>query len=261
MPNWAENHLIISGDHDSLLELQEQMARPYEATFVDRVNKCLKQETQKGVFMLWNAIRPTDERAYWQLDKLEVEVLELMLSDKSDEELSAERRAEIVKELAERTEAWNADPDKAIADAWERMAHDVATKNDWYNWNIRNWGTKWDITEQAWLVSQYPRELTYQFMTAWSAPDKAITALAKQYPMLTFTLTSADFSMDWAFEMGWEDGEVVYETDLPLTHELAMRLNGECWTCDPSNDRNPELEAEWGCHADLTVPDTAEGVA
>lgn len=246
MPNWAENKLIISGDHDSLLELQEQMARPYQITYINRVDKCLAQEEQKGVFMLWNAIRPIDLDAYWKIDELKAELEELNQPTKPKKSTE-----EFMAEVKERLANLNEDFEDGIADAFTRMQHDIATKNDWYNWNLRNWGTKWDVTEQAWLTSQYPSELTYQFMTAWSCPDKAITALAKQYPMLTFTLVSSDFSMDWALEMGWENGELSYEIELPLTHELSMTLNGECWTCDPSNDRNPELEAEWGCNVNV----------
>jgi len=196
MPNWAENKLIISGDQMSLNELKEQMATPYQATFINRVDKCLAQEEQKGVFMLWNAIRPTDERAYWKIDELLAELEELDKPKPTTEEIMAQ--------VKERLETLNEDFEDGIADAFTRMQHDIATKQDWYNWNLRNWGTKWDITEQAWLTEEEPTELTYQFMTAWSCPDKAITNLAKQYPQLTFTLVSADFSMDWALEMGWK---------------------------------------------------------
>jgi len=246
MPNWAENQLTISGDTESLNELKDQMSTPYEATYLDRVNKAIKTETQEGVFMLWNAIRPTDLRAYWKLDELEAELAELNQPTKPQQ--TPEEFMEAVKE---RLANFNEDFADGIQDAFERMQHDIATKQDWYNWNLRNWGTKWDITEQAWLTTDEPTEITYSFMSAWSCPDKAVMNLAKQYPQLTFTLVSADFSMDWALEMGWENGEVSYEIELPLTHELAMRLNGECWQCDPSNDRNPELEEEWGCHVNV----------
>jgi hypothetical protein len=203
--------------------------------------------------MLWNAIRPIDERTYFDIDKLEVEILERMLSDKTDTELSAERRAEIVKEIAERTALWNEDPNKAIESVVERIQHDVATKNDWYNWNIRNWGTKWDITEQAWLISETEDTLRYSFMTAWSPPIEAITNLARQFPTLEFTMRSSDEAMDWAVEANWQGGDFLGEEDLPFTHDLAIELGDYCWACDGENKDDPdyaEERAERGCPID-----------
>lgn len=236
MPNWAENRLTISGDKKSLAELREQMARPYEVTYLDRVNKAIKQETQEGVFMLWNAIRPTDLRAYWELDKLEAELAEL--NNPTKPEQTPEEFMEAVKE---RLVDFNEKFADGVQDAFERMQHDIATKQDWYNWNLRNWGTKWDITEQAWVTSESDNELCYEFMTAWSCPNEAVNNLAKQYPTLTFTLQAWDTSMDWRVEIGWDKGEQKYEIDLPLDHSFLMETQEECWACGAGSE-DPDFE-------------------
>tara|TARA_B100000530_G_scaffold335588_1_gene288053 strand:+ start:1906 stop:2409 length:504 start_codon:yes stop_codon:yes gene_type:complete len=49
----------------------------------------------------------------------------------------------------------------------------------WYNWQIINWGTKWN-TYDAYEDGDED-ELIYHFNTAWSPPEEAIEALRKIY--------------------------------------------------------------------------------
>jgi len=52
------------------------------------------------------------------------------------------------------------------------------SSHDWYDWRIRNWGTKWNAYEQ----DSNPASLTIEFQTAWSAPDRIIDRLAETVP-------------------------------------------------------------------------------
>jgi len=45
--------------------------------------------------------------------------------------------------------------------------------NNWYDWNVANWGTKWDAYDTYTF-----NEITTSFNTAWSPPIKAIQKLA-----------------------------------------------------------------------------------
>ncbi len=68
--------------------------------------------------------------------------------------------------------------------------------NDWYNWNVRNWGTKWDVA--VYSEDKYPDTyiegptpngenlvVYYNMHTAWSPPIPAIEKLSAQYPSLS----------------------------------------------------------------------------
>lgn len=46
----------------------------------------------------------------------------------------------------------------------------------WYDWSIKNWGTKWDAYE----CSGTPEEGKLTFLTAWSPPYKIMEALFKK---------------------------------------------------------------------------------
>jgi hypothetical protein len=101
----------------------------------------------------------------------------------------------------------------------------------WYDWNVRNWGTKWDVAvhqdeeyPETELTSESETSLGYRFNTAWSPPTEAIVALSKQYPNLEFTLSFEE-------ETGW-GGEVVVVNGEPMETES---YDNKCRDCDSLN--------------------------
>jgi hypothetical protein len=67
---------------------------------------------------------------------------------------------------------------------------------NWYNWNIENWGCKWDASEITIDDSQGEGYFLIQFSTPWGMPTPVFQAMAEQHPELTF-----DF--EWEEEQGW----------------------------------------------------------
>jgi hypothetical protein len=59
--------------------------------------------------------------------------------------------------------------------------------DNWYDWQVNNWGTKWDIAEVAALEDDEDF-LEYGFDSAWSPPVEWLEKVAKQYPELEFGL-------------------------------------------------------------------------
>jgi Ferredoxin-like domain in Api92-like protein len=64
---------------------------------------------------------------------------------------------------------------------------------NWYDWNIQNWGVKWDINQSE-INLEGPFEfddnmiVSYSFNTPWECPYKAIKRLSEQYPDVIFSL-------------------------------------------------------------------------
>ena len=56
----------------------------------------------------------------------------------------------------------------------------------WYDWQIENWGTKWNACSNEDVVieklSDRLTTATYRFLTAWDAPRPVIAAIIKQNP-------------------------------------------------------------------------------
>ena len=93
--------------------------------------------------------------------------------------------------------------------------------DNWYDWNIRNWGCKWDvgIADDNHFVDTSMDELKdggvqYNFDTAWSPPSEAIEKLSSQHPNLTFKLYYEE-EQGWGAEVEYINGEgkVILEYD------------------------------------------------
>jgi hypothetical protein len=70
---------------------------------------------------------------------------------------------------------------------------------NWYNWNIRNWGCKWDARETELEVDELSdgrANLRIKFDTAWDKPDPVFYAMVEQHPEL-------EFDFHWEEEQGW----------------------------------------------------------
>lgn len=87
--------------------------------------------------------------------------------------------------------------------------------NHWYDWNVRNWGTKWDVAihdEDKYPDTELQDEgedfLSYRFNTAWSPPTEAIVKLSNQYPDLVFTLTYQE-ETGWGGDCTIMHGEII----------------------------------------------------
>ena len=93
------------------------------------------------------------------------------------------------------------------------------TEWNWYNWNITNWGTKWDASESE-LVDESETSLQYRFDTPWGVAEGALIALSKQYPDIQFDL-------EFEEETGW-GGEVEFTNGVSkVVSEFAQK----CYAC------------------------------
>jgi hypothetical protein len=113
----------------------------------------------------------------------------------------------------------------------------------WYDWNVANWGTKWNACEP--ITDNLISNGYLWFLTAWSPPIPVVEALVKMYPNLT---------IEWYFreEQGW-GGNRLYEDgveritmrkswDIPSNHAENIEVFDYCWACDDEE----EMEG-YGC--------------
>jgi len=84
----------------------------------------------------------------------------------------------------------------------------------WYNWNIKNWGTKWDAGSTA-FIGGYQRNTDgtstafYIFDTAWAPPEAWLVHVAPLYPTLSFKLEYREEGMGFSGILGLHRGNVV----------------------------------------------------
>ena len=57
--------------------------------------------------------------------------------------------------------------------------------DNWYDWRIFNWGTKWDVNDVQ--IEEETDYMQYSFDTAWSPPDGIHSKLKEKFPDLSIT--------------------------------------------------------------------------
>ena len=78
------------------------------------------------------------------------------------------------------------------------------TDDRWYDWNIKNWGTKWgSFNGSMEFDKKYGDEVSYKFDTAWSPPAPILEALQDKFP---------DISIRWFYRIEtWESCGFLHE--------------------------------------------------
>lgn len=103
----------------------------------------------------------------------------------------------------------------------------------WYEWSIRNWGTKWNACGYEEDVDYSTNGNYLEFETAWSAPHPIIEKLSEDYPEITFVHKWADE------DLGSNCGMRIYENGefhmLDITDEFSFACG--VWGYDPEEMR------------------------
>ena len=179
MPNWVFNGLTVEGNPEQVNKLVEQMNKPY-AMIHDNWNMETQQMEVKQVTY------PNPVFAFHNIYN---------------------HRQEGISDLEYVKQPARSDLDVNDPNWWEDVQAKAQTSNSWYDWNCRNWGTKWDASVQE--DNNYPDTyiegptengenlvVFYNFNTAWSPPFPAISKLSAQYPSLLFTLSDTLTELD-----------------------------------------------------------------
>jgi len=191
MPNWVYNSLSIEGSKELIADVKRMLNRPFKKSH-DSWN------SQTGQMEI-------SETAYSNPVFAFHNIYNHIQDGVSDEEYLKQ-------------------PDHTLPIAEAMMFRG----NHWYDWNVRNWGTKWDVAirhseeyPETELIEEDDTFLSYRFNTAWSPPVPAIDRLSQQYPDLEFNLYYQE-------ETGW-GGE--YEFINGKGTELES-YETKCMDCD-----------------------------
>ena len=205
MPNWVFNGLTIEGNPDEINKLVTQMNKPFV-----QVHDNWNMETQKMEKKQYTYPNPVF----------------------AFHNIYNHTQAGIT------NEEYVAQPPRDIPFA-EQM---LFKTNDWYSFNVREWGTKWDVAVGAddkypdtYLEGPTPNGenlvVYYNLHTAWSPPMPAIAKLSEQYPSLLFTL-SYEEEQGWGGECEFLRGEMISQSE----------YGWKCRECDNEEEDTPYCE-------------------
>jgi hypothetical protein len=102
--------------------------------------------------------------------------------------------------------------------AEERKQHG---NNNWYDWSIANWGTKWNagntqLYSDKIRVNKGVAVLEFSFDTAWDLPEPVYVKLAEMYPDLSITVSFDEESRAFAGEIEMTAGEMKHYNRDPM---------------------------------------------
>ena len=178
MPNWCNNVLTVEGDAEQL----QKFLKDTEVEEDERFHPMNLHPTPEDMYLA-HAI----ER-------------ELMTYD-DDQNLSA-RQLELEMQI----------------DAGEFAGfEELYGAKDWYDWNVKNWGTKWEVHMH--LASKEDTSAHFHFESAWSPPTSLFDAIAPKYPLLSFTLSYEELGCDFAGAAHWANGKFIDEMTVDLSED------------------------------------------
>lgn len=86
--------------------------------------------------------------------------------------------------------------------------------DDWYNWRLSNWGTKWNCDGSAMSIKDYDENdlvLSMGFTTAWTPPYELMQYLSSIEPDIRIEMRYYEPGCAFAGENEFEKGETLYE--------------------------------------------------
>ena len=124
---------------------------------------------------------------------------------------------------------------------------DEKNKDDnWYEWRLANWDTKWDSSET--ILNERDNSLIYTFDTAWSPPMNVYVELSKQYPGATLMVSYDEPGMSFYGMHIIRNGEELSVIQGDMSHLYHMLIKAECY-CESLD----ETEADEAPYPDCPV--------
>lgn len=122
---------------------------------------------------------------------------------------------------------------KEVADRLEKNIKNYGAM-DWYQWSLKNWGTKWN--SKVLQIEELPEGVELVFDTAWSPPEPIFKELSRLYPRVRMDITSFDEGWNFACEGYYHAGTEAYECG-DATPELYEKVYG---VPPPAEEEDPE---------------------
>ena len=117
---------------------------------------------------------------------------------------------------------------------FEQMAEmRKAGKENWYDWRVDHWGTKWNAFDVSTELDDEDRTILH-FSTAWDTPHPILRKLVEICRKNSVTISGLFADEDLGANCGriGMDGATHVEDGSPLAEEIAEKV----WDYDPDDD-------------------------
>ena len=196
MPNWTYN--IIKTNNPTIIPSLMDDAGNFDFNKLIPMPESLNIESGSNV-----------DRAicYYVSERLTIPVAETNLSKLISNSFSNNWAEEVASRVAKwAEEASDKEKDKLYAMGeqyvFNRQNYGFFT---WYEWNIANWGTKWNSVNSS-FDEKYPCSISFD--TAWSAPEPIFQKMCEMFPNAEITF-HCDYEEGFVTEYENQNGELV----------------------------------------------------
>jgi hypothetical protein len=117
-------------------------------------------------------------------------------------------------------------------------------RDNWYDWCVANWGSKWDIANPCVQDLNEEDAVTFTFDTAWTPPVEAFRHWAEQDGRVTYRLSFIEEGMMF---VGWDSYDGEYFDDDGANHDTEPERYWEMAQEEFGIEREEEPEplTEW----------------
>ena len=221
MPNWCYNSVMVSAKTEAELEEFIKFCKQthHAHDFTPFTDERVEYPDAQGVF--WNFITPPEE---------------------------------IREEYFGRQPRYSDSLPTSDPNWWAQVEERRKVSNHWYDWNITNWGTKWDIIfdehtettiEPATVGEGY--QMFWYFETAWSPAVPVYDKMSEMYPNLEFNYEITEEGNHFAGTLVYKDGVLVSDSFIKNPkHEDYKTLDIPCLACNNEDDQDCYLDGGKG---------------
>lgn len=254
MPNYCNNYLKVSGDTKELKKFlkkgisEEPMSysKTGEKELVWRMSNYYP--TPEPLTRTISPARDGEWVNEWEVQhaKKRIEEQPAKISKLSDELALAktgEERNDLLDQIKEASKPIEIPELIPCANGTEKNRKALIKKygtDNWYDWNVKNWGTKWDCSSsECGYQTDNETYFSVNFDSAWSPPTGWFHKIVEMYPKLNFKLSYSETGCWFAGVMYSNEGGVSEEQGEP---EYIDTNSDEVVTYD--NDKDCYIDSE-----------------
>ena len=210
MPNWTQNDLVITGTKEAIDGVYGLLGDKFDFNKIIPMPKELQEDTHREGTDCPKCGKPfkkDGKRAWdnWMCSKCDIH-------DNIGGRLGStmfDSKRDIYKQLS-----FN---EKSLAKKWEQKYGTAS----WYDWSNKNWGTKWNVTDDSYVDRKGSTEIRVHFATAWDAPYPVLEELSKMFDV--------KIMHRFEHEDGNQQGVMSYENGCSDEHDLRLSEVARIW--------------------------------
>jgi hypothetical protein len=115
--------------------------------------------------------------------------------------------------------------------------------NDWYEWAVKNWGTKWDCYDvTSWDITENGdnSSATIYYETAWSPATQMWEKVSRDYPTIQFFHEFADEGGGFVGNQLIQNGDIVEDNDYEWDSDEGIVIREAVGMCVEEDEEEVE---------------------